>query len=102
VGWECAKHKIDESGTVTFPTQYTGKTILQNIIRESKRKKPLWMSQNNFREDFRRKPIQPCQTMPNMPDMPEPYLPGDSYERWWWIVEEYTRQHLTNEMDLLP
>lgn len=97
--WECATHRIDEGGTVTLPDQSIGKAILQEMLDNNSSKKPPWMSWDTARKYFLCETVHSDQGDPNVV---ERFLPGDRYERWWVVVQEYTRRHLTNEMDYLP
>jgi hypothetical protein len=92
--WECSMYQADEGGRITIPTQdYRGKLFIQAMIRgESERLAKPWQKLEQLLSLRYQKPEQ------NL----KPIIPLDPYERWYDIVQQFTRRSLTKDTDTLP
>lgn len=91
--WECSTHQADESGRITIPTQdYRGKLFIQSMIEGRSGTSHKW------------KKYEKLFSWPNLPLDGKLKLksPQDPYERWYNIVQEFTRRSLTKDTDSLP
>jgi hypothetical protein len=91
--WECSTYQADESGRITIPTQdYRGKNFMQFMIEGGSRTPSKW---KKYEKLFSR-------IAPPLNTMLKLKTPQDPYERWYSIVQQFTRRSLTRDTDTLP
>jgi hypothetical protein len=91
--WECSKHQADESGRITIPTQdYRGKGFIQSMIEGGSGTPYKWKI---FEKLFSSPDLSFDGTL-------KLKSPPDPYERWYEIVQQFTRRSLTKDTDTLP
>jgi hypothetical protein len=91
--WECCTHQVDESGRVTVPTEdYRGKGFIQSLIEGGK---------GTSHKSRHYQKIFSWMNTPRPREIKLKSLP-DPYERWYDIVQQFTRRSLTRDTDTLP
>lgn len=91
--WECSTHQADESGRITIPTQdYRGKGYIQSMIEGGSGTPYKWKKYGNLFSRLN----QPLDGKLKLK------TPQDPYERWYDILQQFTRRSLTKDIDALP
>jgi hypothetical protein len=91
--WECSTHQADESGRITIPTQdYRAKNFIQSMIEGGSGIPHKW---KKYEKLFSRAD----EPLPGKLKLKTPQGP---YERWYDIVQQFTRRSLTKDTDTLP